>query len=226
MGRCGLTALIPIRIGPRLSWPTGRFLKAFLCAIAAMSQIVFDQATYSLGRCTTTSWIALSKAEVTGHAGSGVRKLNSPRTKLKKFDEGVSASHPVASLSNSGLPKDTSSRLLLGNGGVMSPRVDLPGSEIYLPYVRRLSADERESGRQIPEGHDLCHTCFQSFEESDLWHAGGDGHPTCTRCVMNQDLYYYKLRIELRMAAAILELPHQTKTAQSLAAQIRNLLDG
>ncbi len=32
-----------------------------------------------------------------------------------------------------------------------SQRADLPGSDIYTPYRRRLSADEREFGREADE---------------------------------------------------------------------------
>lgn len=93
------------------------------------------------------------------------------------------------------------------------------------------AADQRDpltAGRVVAEGNDVCHVCDREIDENDLWHAGpdGDGEPTCARCVMSGDLYYNKLRVLAREAAAVLACSHQTTSARRLAAKIQNLLDG
>ena len=105
---------------------------------------------------------------------------------------------------------------------------DAPGAQCYTPYRRRLSADEREFGREVEvgEGQDVCHSCNAPFDEQDLWRAGGDGDPACSGCVMRLDLRYGKMRFLMTQAAAILACEHQTSVAKSLAAEIQNLLDG
>ena len=85
---------------------------------------------------------------------------------------------------------------------------------------------EQDGLRELEAGEDLCHSCNGVFEEGDLYHAGDDGAPTCAKCVMSGDLYYNKLRVLAREAAAVLACSHQTTSARRLSAKIQNLLDG
>lgn len=105
---------------------------------------------------------------------------------------------------------------------------DAPGANAYTPYRRRLSADEREFGREmeIPAGQDVCRSCGALEDESDLWHAGGDGKATCTRCVRNRDREYQQMRLLLEQAVAVLGVSSKTVAAEQIIAKARNLLGG
>lgn len=79
---------------------------------------------------------------------------------------------------------------------------------------------------ELRDGEDVCHGCGGIFEESDLWRAGGDGEPTCSRCIRNDDSEWKRLRALAREAAAVLDTPDKSPYARSLATRIFNLLDG
>lgn len=87
-------------------------------------------------------------------------------------------------------------------------------------------ADDREFGPTIPEGYDACISCSRVFDAGDLWHAGGEGVPTCTRCVMQDDSHYKTMRVLLEQAVAVLDISSRTAAARSIVNQARNLLDG
>lgn len=98
-------------------------------------------------------------------------------------------------------------------------------ARLYSMTAARERADAREFGPTVAEGEDVCVSCSRIFDAGDLWQAGGDGAPTCTRCVMEGDRDYQKMRALLEQAVAVLGISSKTAAAQSIVNQARNLLD-